>query len=329
MWLYINVTRILKRIKFFLLKTFIVLTLNLVMPNHCPQLPFFPLSQSSSKGDNVRSEHLFLQLIISDFEQISMSSSTINYVPNLPMISWFPTQPETISGLINIYKLNDHNYLQWSQSVMMFINERGKDDYLLGVPKPEINNPKYWVWRTKNNLVMSWLISSMNTEIGESFLLLTTSQNIWETAQDTFSSQDNIAELFHIENTLQDFKQGNHPVTTYFTTLTYYWQQMDLFEIHNWKCSEDQIYFKKYKETKRVFKFLMGLDQSLDEVRGRILGKKSLPSLREAFSEVRIEESHMWVMLEHPNPEIQLLKSTEASALTIWNPTYNTKKGCL
>ena len=41
----------------------------------------------------------------------------------------------------------------------------------------------------------------------------------------------------------------------------------------------------------------MGLDKSLDEVRGRILGTKPLPSLREAFSKVRREESCKRVMM--------------------------------
>ncbi|XP_074354956.1 uncharacterized protein LOC141693695 [Apium graveolens] len=40
-----------------------------------------------------------------------------------------------------------------------------------------------------------------------------------------------------------------------------------------------------------------GLNQDLDEVRGRILGRKSLPSLREVFYEVRREEMRRKVMI--------------------------------
>ena len=32
-----------------------------------------------------------------------------------------------------------------------------------------------------------------------------------------------------------------------------------------------------------MFKFLLGLNKNLDEIRGRIIGVKPLPSLREAF----------------------------------------------
>ena len=41
----------------------------------------------------------------------------------------------------------------------------------------------------------------------------------------------------------------------------------------------------------------MGLDKSLDEVRGRILGTKPLPTIQEAFSEVRREESRKKLMM--------------------------------
>ena len=45
----------------------------------------------------------------------------------------------------------------------------------------------------------------------------------------------------------------------------------------------------------------MGLNKSLDEVRGRLLGTKPLPSLREVFSEVHREESRKRVMMGSPN----------------------------
>ena len=48
---------------------------------------------------------------------------------------------------------------------------------------------------------------------------------------------------------------------------------------------------------KRLFNFLYGLNKELDEVRGRILGKTPLPSIREAFAEVRREESQKRVMM--------------------------------
>ncbi|XP_042377271.1 beta-galactosidase 8-like isoform X2 [Zingiber officinale] len=70
-----------------------------------------------------------------------------------------------------------------------------------------------------------------------------------------------------------------------------------MFETPEWKCTEDKNCYRKIVETKRAFKFLSGLDKSLDEVRGRILNTNPLPSLREAFVKVRQEESHKRIMM--------------------------------
>ena len=185
----------------------------------------------------------------------------------LPIISRLPP-PTAESNFVSIipHKLNGQNYLQWSQSMMMFISGRSKDEYLTeNISKPDSTSAEYKTWRAENNMVMSWLINSMTTEIGENFLLYTTAKDIWDAARETFSSSENTAELFQVESTLQDLCQGENSVTIYYTTLTRYWQQLDLFETHEWKCTEDKAYFKQIVEKRHVFKFLKGLDKSLDE----------------------------------------------------------------
>ena len=127
---------------------------------------------------------------------------------------------------------------------------------------------------------MAWLINSMVNEIGENFLLYSTAKEIWDAARDTYSSSDNTSELFSVESMLHDLRQGEMSVTNYFNMLTRYWQQLDLFEVHEWRCKEDRTQYQKIVETKRIFKFLMGLNKELDEVRGRILGTKPLPPIR-------------------------------------------------
>lgn len=205
---------------------------------------------------------------------------------------------ESGSILITSHKLNGQNYLQWSQSVLMFISGKGKDEYLTGeIEIPEKGDPKYRLWKSDNNMIMSWLINSMNNDIGENFLLYGTAKEIWDAAKETYSSSENTAELFQIETILHDFRQENLSVTQYFNTLTRHWQQLDMFDTHTWKCADDAVTYKKIVEQKRIFKFLLGLNKELDEVRGRIMGTKPLPSIRNVFSEVRREESRRKVMM--------------------------------
>ena len=61
------------------------------------------------------------------------------------------------------------------------------------------------------------------------------------------------------------------------------------------------------------FVFLDRLNQELNEVRGRILGRKPLPSIREVFSEVCREETRHKVMLK--KVESRAKPKTESSTL--------------
>lgn len=106
----------------------------------------------------------------------------------------------------------------------------------------------------------------MTNEIGENFLLFGTAKEIWDAVKETYSSNENTLELFAVESTLHDLRQGDLSVTLYFITPTRYWQQLDLFEEQHWDCPEDRIRYTDYQE-ERVFKFLMGLNKYLVEVR--------------------------------------------------------------
>ncbi|GAA0169445.1 hypothetical protein LIER_23933 [Lithospermum erythrorhizon] len=88
------------------------------------------------------------------------------------------------------------------------------------------------------------------------------------------------------------------------------WQELDLYLEHDQICSACNIKFVRKKKKDRVFEFLQGLNNELDETRGRILATKPFPSTDEAFAEVRREESRQRVMLTPTKP-----KGTEISAL--------------
>ena len=95
-------------------------------------------------------------------------------------------------------------------------------------------------------------------------------------------------------------KQGDQEVAEYYTEMLGLWQDLDLNGEEEWECTGDSVSFRKKMENERVFEFLAGLNCELDDVRSRVLNRRSLPSIREVFSEVRLEESRRRVMLDLP-----------------------------
>ncbi|KAI5410279.1 hypothetical protein KIW84_055684 [Lathyrus oleraceus] len=148
---------------------------------------------------------------------------------------------------------------------------------------------------------MSWLLNTMTNEIGENFMFYDTAKEIWDAVKETYSNVDNTSVIFEIKSILHDLRQGESSVTEYFNILNKHWQQLDIYEEVTWCCTEDQKKYKELVEKDRIYKFLLGLNKDLDEVRGRILGTKPLLKIREAFSEVRREESRKKIMLGTPS----------------------------
>ncbi|XP_050888927.1 uncharacterized protein LOC127094101 [Lathyrus oleraceus] len=141
----------------------------------------------------------------------------------------------------------------------------------------------------------------MTNEIGENFMFYDTVKEIWDAVKETYSNVDNTFVIFEIKSILHDLRQGESFVTEYFNILNKHWQQLDIYEEVTWCCIEDQKKYKELVEKDRIYKFLLGLNKDLDEVRGRILGTKPLLKIREAFSEVRREESRKKIMLGTPS----------------------------
>jgi hypothetical protein len=97
-----------------------------------------------------------------------------------------------------------------------------------------------------------------------------------------------------------------------------------MFEIYSWNCPEDTVLYRRIVEQKRTFKFLIGLNKNLDEVKGRIMGTKPLPNLREAFSEVRREESRKKVMMG-PHNSAHIMEGFALAARGYSNSNYDNR----
>ncbi|KAI6683001.1 hypothetical protein NL676_028914 [Syzygium grande] len=227
---------------------------------------------------------------------------------NSPLI----TQPINVSEggtlLITGHKLTGHNFNQWSHSVMIFICGKGKEDYLTRVVvQPEETSLNYRTWKVENNTVMSWLLNSMTNETRENFMYYQTTKENWDAVHETYSNKNNTSAIFEIKGILHDLRQGESPVTDYFNQLMRHWQQLDMLEDMMWSCPEDSKRYKQIQDREGIYKFLLGLNQELDEARGRVLSIKPLPNVQEGFAEVRREETQRKVMLgcskNQTNPE--------------------------
>lgn len=103
---------------------------------------------------------------------------------------------------------------------MIFISERGKEDYLKKEKLEPKEGPNYQTWKSENNLVMTWLINPMENDVSQTFLFYKVAKDIWKAVKQTYSDIENMLEQFKLETSLIDLKYGNLDVTEYFNALS-------------------------------------------------------------------------------------------------------------
>jgi len=193
--------------------------------------------------------------------EISSSSVTRQDISSVSLST------ENPSLQITLHKLNGRNFLQWSQSVTLFLRGKGRLGYITGETKaPDVLDPGYPRWDAENSMVQAWLINSMDVDIGRTYLFLPSAKELWEAVTETYSDLGNTAQLFEIKSQLREQKQGSLSVTQYFNSLNNIWHELDLYYESQWHCSEDAIKYKRMLDKERLFDFLYGLNKELDEV---------------------------------------------------------------
>ena len=162
----------------------------------------------------------------------------------------------------------------------MYIRGRSKIGDLTGEkeePAPE--DPFYPTWDAENSMVMTWLVNSMEEDISSNYICYHTAKELWENIHQMYSDLGNQSQVYELTLKLGEIRQGEDSVTKYFNSLKRLWQDLDMFNYYEWKSPEDCKHYKKTVEDNRIFKFLIGLNVEFDEVRGKIIGRNSLPSI--------------------------------------------------
>ncbi|GMJ04700.1 hypothetical protein HRI_004139200 [Hibiscus trionum] len=155
----------------------------------------------------------------------------------------------------------------------------------------------YATWELNNSMVMAWLINSMEGHISRTYLFFKTAKETWDAIKENYSDLGNASQVFEIKLKLKDIRQGTLKVTQYYNNLKILWQELDMYYEADWGEGSEHTKFMDHLNKERLYEFLAGLNRDLDEVRGRILGRTTLPTIGEAFAEVRREEKRRLIML--------------------------------
>lgn len=126
--------------------------------------------------------------------------------------------------------------------------------------------------------------------------------------------------MYELTLKLGKIRQGENSVTKYFNSLKHLWQDLN-FNDYEWKSPKDSNHHQKTKEDNRIFRFLIGLNVEFDEVRGRIIGRKSSPSIRDVFLKFAMRRAVVLSCSIKKTPAILLKTLPLLSVLMLAEPT--------
>ena len=120
-------------------------------------------------------------------------------------------------------------------------------------------------------------------------MYLDNSLDMWNDLYDCFH-QGNCPRVFQIKQLLNSLTQGSNDVSAYFTKLKTLWDELKEFRPFP-ACSCDAMkVLIRLQQQDYTIKFLMGLNESLGQVRAQVLMLDPLPPINNVFSLIVQEE---------------------------------------
>lgn len=155
------------------------------------------------------------------------------------------------------------------------------------LPMPDRFDPSFDAWERCNNIIHSWLVSSIAASIPPSIVHMELAIKVWNNLKERFSEGD-LVRISDLQVELYAFKQGNLSVTDFFPELTVFWEELENYRpINDCNCS-------KYRDEDYVMRFLTGLNECYSVVKTQILMMVPWTPLTRVFS-MSLQHETTWI----------------------------------
>ncbi|KAH6776912.1 hypothetical protein C2S51_008224 [Perilla frutescens var. frutescens] len=195
-----------------------------------------------------------------------------------------PQTPSTES--INIgFKLNGDNYPLWSVLIKKAIGGRGKASYITGSPPaPSSTDSSYPRWEQEDQCVFTWLVQNIEPHLINSVSKHSTSKVVWDSLALTYGSGTDSLQVFDLHRKANTMKQERRTLEEIWAQLQEVWMSIDRREPNPMECKKDIDMYNQIIQNRRVYQFLMALDENYEPIKKKILKREPLPSVETAYS---------------------------------------------
>ena len=134
-------------------------------------------------------------------------------------------------GLLLVSKrLNGDNYNSWHRAMKISLSGKNKTYFITGkIKEPhEASNPEeHALWQRYNDMVLSWILNSLELELADFVLSCNTPYAIWEDLCERFSL-GNAPRIFQVQRDIYRIERGQMSVSAYYIKLKALWTSLYL-----------------------------------------------------------------------------------------------------
>ncbi|GJV99825.1 ribonuclease H-like domain-containing protein [Tanacetum coccineum] len=171
--------------------------------------------------------------------------------------------PNNISGspIVTIKLTSIENYKVWSIAMTFALRNHNKLGFIDGTCKRDKTNLALAnQWDMCNSVIVTWILNSLSSELFAGAIYAKNAYEMWTDLKETYDKVD--GSVFD--------------AMIYLPTCT---------------CDATKD-LEKHNQLIKLMQFLMGLDDSYLAIRSNILGRETLPLVKQAFAIISSEESH-------------------------------------
>ncbi|XP_060200622.1 uncharacterized protein LOC132628885 [Lycium barbarum] len=172
--------------------------------------------------------------------------------------------------------------------MVISLSAKNKLGYVDGTcPKPNSDDTpgKIRQWDRCNNMVISWLTSSISPNIAKSVQYSETAESIWKQLERRYGTV-NGTKIFELKKELASTQQRSLDIASYFNKLKKSWNELGTMrKNHSNSCvCAAKTGMEKDEEEDRLYQFLMGLNEVYVGVISSLLMMNPLPHLDDAYN---------------------------------------------
>lgn len=158
--------------------------------------------------------------------------------------------------------LNGRNYGEWSCSMRLSHSAKNKLSLIDKIVKaPSAPDPRFPLWQCCNNLILTWILHSIEPDIARSVIFSDTAAKIWNGLHDKFSQGDD-SRILWIRQEISECRKWSLSISNYYTKFKCLWDEFGSYQ-EPITCSCDMLKKVVIREEKeKVMQFLMELNES-------------------------------------------------------------------